>query len=539
MKTSWKITLLFLLIQQNVSFAQLSWARVWDHRYGGSAGDYLMSFCPALNHGYILAGKTASDSSGDKTTHIHGIGAFDYWIVKVDTGGHKVWEKDIGGDDDDHFVSVAPTSDGGYILGGGSDSPVSGDKTQPSRGGIDYWIVKVDMNGNIQWDKDFGGSDDDELRTVIQTRDGGYLVCGDSRSGVSGDKTQGHFGIGDFWVIKTDSLGIKQWDKVYGGSEYERFYTVKEIGNQGYILSGQSRSGISGNKSTISRGFMDYWIVRIDASGNILWDKDYGSTQDDYFQTMERGQDGKYLLAGWSVAGVSGDKTQPSKGGYDLWIIKVDTSGNISWDKDFGGSGNEDEFSSIRVSTDGGYLLGATSYSNASGDKSNNNLGVEQPWILKIDSVGTLQWEKTVYTMGHNENAFAMELGDNKCYLVVSGDNEVAGGDKTEDAWNHSGDYWIIKYCEGINTAIDENNPAAGEAEVFPNPFDNELVVKLNSSDFKNKNAELSLIDICGKEIFFEKFNQEIKLSTSHLPHGAYFVRVKTQNGTTVRKVLK
>lgn len=254
---------------------------------------------------------------------------------------------------------------------------------------------------------------------------------------------------------------------------------------------------------------------------------------------MERGQDGKYLLAGWSVAGVSGDKTQPSKGGYDLWIIKVDTSGNILWDKDFGGSGNEDEFSSIRVSTDGGYLLGATSYSNASGDKSNNNLGVEQPWILKIDSIGTLQWEKTVYTMGHNENAFAMELGDNKCYLVVSGDNEVAGGDKTEDAWNHSGDYWIIKYCEGINTAIDENNPTARELEVFPNPFNNELVVNCNSSDFKNENADLSLIDICGKEIFFEKFNQEIKLSTSHLPHGVYFVQVKTQNAATVRKVLK
>ncbi|HRH65424.1 MAG TPA: T9SS type A sorting domain-containing protein [Bacteroidia bacterium] len=539
MKTPCFLIILVLFFSVNAAFSQLSWSRVWDQRYGGNAGDYLMSYKTAPHHGFILAGKTFSDSSGNKTTPHFSPGAADYWIVRVDSLGNKLWEKDFGASGDDQMTFIDRTADGGYILGGSSGSAAGGDKSQNTQGGLDYWIIKTDSGGTIQWEKDFGGTDDDNLYSVQQTFDGGYLLCGDSRSGVGGDKTFGHYGAADFWIVKTDSLGVKQWDKVFGGSAYERFMAMKKTSDGGFLLGGATQSGVSGNKTTTGRGFIDNWIIKIDSAGNKLWEKDFGGSGDDYLTAIGQGADGGYLLGGWSTSGISGDKTQPSRGHDDLWILKTDSLGTKLWDKDFGGTANEDEFTSIYPTPDGGYLLGATSYSNAGGDKTDDNLGVEQPWLIRIDSLGTKLWDKTVFTTGHNEAGFAMEAGDNKCYIVLTADNGVTGGDKTQDAWNNSSDLWIVKYCQGKSTGTEADETALGTLKVFPNPFKNQIHVGWYSDSPLPFRTYVSLYDVYGKKILTQDLNGEITLNTSGLSAGVYILEMKCGAIYRVEKLIK
>jgi hypothetical protein len=159
----------------------------WDNTIGGSGSDLLLSVLQTIDGGYFLGGESGSDASGDKTEN--SLGLRDYWVVKLDGSGAVEWDNTIGGSSNDELYSVTQTSDNGYLLGGRSDSPVSGDKTEASQGSFDYWVVKLEGDGiimpppsssDIEWDNTIGGNDFDDLRSVIQTSDGGYLLGGRS-----------------------------------------------------------------------------------------------------------------------------------------------------------------------------------------------------------------------------------------------------------------------------------------------------------------------------------------------------------------------
>lgn len=179
--------LLSILLTSQILLGQLP-VKEWDYRYGGNNKDELRAVEHTADGGYILGGYSLSGITGDKTQDKWG--QYDYWIVRVDSSGNKLWDKDFGGTKDDLFASLDVTSDGGFILGGGSWSPVSGDKTQGKQGEVDYWIVKTDISGNKQWDKRFGGTSLDYLTCIRQTDDGGYILGGDCFSEVSGDVSQ-------------------------------------------------------------------------------------------------------------------------------------------------------------------------------------------------------------------------------------------------------------------------------------------------------------------------------------------------------------
>ena len=152
---------------------------------------------------------------------------FLFTALPAQTPPTKQWDKTFGGSNNDDLSSLQQTSDGGYILGGYSASGISGDKTEASRGNNDYWIVKTDANGNKQWDKTFGGSSDDQLYSFQQTTDGGYISGGRSTSGISGDKTEASKGSYDYWIVKTDANGNKQWDKTFGGSNVDELWYLQ------------------------------------------------------------------------------------------------------------------------------------------------------------------------------------------------------------------------------------------------------------------------------------------------------------------------
>jgi len=434
-------------------FSQNPLVKKWDKRFGGTNEEELYYFQQTKDGGYILGGSSQSGISGDKTQA--NIGNWDYWIVKIDSLGAKQWDKNFGGTDNDQLYSLEQTSDGGYILGGASSSGVGGDKTQAVWGGMDYWIVKTDSLGNKQWDKDFGGTDYDYLFFLKQTIDGGYILGGWSYSGIGGNKTQGCWGGSDYWIIKIDSLGNKQWDKDFGGANNDVLNSLRQTSDGGYILGGYSYSGMTGDKTQANQGSDDYWIIKTDSLGNKLWDKDFGGTDYDELYSLQQTTDGGYILAGTSNSGLNGDKTQAQWGFGDYWIIKIDSLGIKQWDKDFGGTSWEDEFGNIFQTMDKGYLVVGTSYSFPSGDKTENNLGIEQTWIVKTDSLGNKQWDKTLFTTGHDEIGFGLQAADG-CYVFANYDDGSVGGYRTQSSQG-SYDYWIIKFCDSTQTILHSN----------------------------------------------------------------------------------
>jgi hypothetical protein len=530
-----KVYMLFIFIGYSFCFfadAQITLTKQWDHRYGGIGGDYCTAFKKTAD-GFILAGKTSSDSSGNKMSHMLPNSDFDYWVVKLSSSGNLIWEKDFQAAGNDNLWSINLTSDGGYIIGGTSTSTTGPVKSDVCRGGTDYWIIKLDDQGNVMWDKTFGGTNDDDLRYVFQTSDGGYMVGGTSKSDSVWDKTKPRYGFNDFWIVKTDALGNKLWDMVYGGPSSEAYKISVQTSDGGYLHAGQSSSGVGGTKTDVSQGGIDYYLVKTDAIGNVQWDSAYGGSGDDNLATMIQTSTGGFIVGGWTTSDVSGDKTQPSNGQYDFWIVNLNSAGGILWEKDFGGVGIEDEFSSLYQTRDNGFLLGATSYSHMGADKTENNLGVEQPWIIKIDQAGNKLWDKTILTLGHDEIGMVEEMSEN-CYIVVSGDNGLTGGDKSEDAWGgFSDDFWIVKYCEDENLGTGEATINNNNIKIFPIPFSDDLSIRLPS--FINSKASAIIYDAIGKRILSKEFVDEITLSTITLNKGIYILEL-TVDGVSVRK---
>jgi hypothetical protein len=358
--------------------------KVWDKSFGGTGDDYLYALQQTSDGGYILGGgSSASSVSPGKTSPSYG--GFDYWVVKLDPSGNKIWEQSFGGTGDDNLNSLQQTSDGGYILGGGSSaSSVSPGKTSPSYGGFDYWVVKVDANGNKLWEQSFGGGGDEVLYSLQQTSDGGYIPGGFSNSGVAGNKTSTNFGGSDYWALKLDANGTKQWEQSFGGSGNDVLYSLQHASDAGFILGGSSASGLSGNKTNAGYGDLDFWVVKVDANGSKQWDQSFGGNGPDVLSSLQQTSDGGCMLGGYSASGVSGNKTSASRGGYDYWLVKADANGNKQWEQSFGGS-LDDYLVSLQQTSDGGYILGGFSNSGASGNKTSANFGgLHDYWVIKL-----------------------------------------------------------------------------------------------------------------------------------------------------------
>ncbi|MBB6612665.1 T9SS type A sorting domain-containing protein [Pontibacter sp. Tf4] len=443
-----------LLIQVLILLTSPAFAQqiLWDRTYGGSSTDLLYSANPTSDGGYIVGGSTGSGISGDKTAPSRG--GTDYWIVKLDAAGNKEWDKAFGGLDADYFTSVQQTTDGGYIVGGSSHNGISGDKTEPSRGKPDYWIIKLDAAGNKLWDKTIGGSNDETLTALLQTADGGYVLGGMSFSGIGGDKTEASNGSVDYWIVKLDAAGNKQWDRTLGGSSQDYIRSLIQTSDGAYVAAGESHSGKSGDRSEESAGESDYWIVKLDQNGNKLWDKAYGGNSADWFSAILETEEGGYLLTGMTSSGVSEDKSQPSRGGEDYWVIKTDANGNKLWDKTIGGSTRE--FLTAAYETmEGNYLIGGISFSGISGDKTEGSKGLEDIWIVSLSKNGTIQWQRTIggSNTDYVEDIFQTADGG---YLLGGYSRSGAEGDKSEPSRGYE-DFWVLKLSG-------EAAPPTGEA---------------------------------------------------------------------------
>lgn len=415
-------------------------AKQWDKTLGGPVDDFLHAMVATPDGGYMLGGTSFQGGEGGSSGSTEGW--YDYLAIKIDKDGNKEWQKTFGGSNYDFLYAIVNASDGGYLLGGYSYSGISGDKTEPSRGSYDYWIVKIDKDGNKEWDKTFGGSDQDVLFGMIATPDGGYLLGGNSSSGIGGDKTAISNGSSDYWIVKIDESGNKQWDKSFGGSDYENLKSLVNTTDGGYLLGGNTQSGISGDKSEPNKGFYDYWIVKVDVDGNKVWDKTFGGSNLDDFASVIITADNGYLLGGSSYSGIGGDKSERSRGLNDYWIVKIDGDGNKQWDKTYGG-GSGDYLSSLSPTSDGGYLMEGSSNSAIGGDKSAPSKGDGDYWLVKTDDSGNKQWD-AVYGGNRSDNLTGTITTQDNGYLLGGQSNSGVGQDKSEPSLG-SYDFWVVK----------------------------------------------------------------------------------------------
>lgn len=367
----------------------------WERSFGGSETDFANLVEATSDGGYILGGYSYSDASGSKSSASYGLG--DYWVVKLDASGNKQWDKSFGGTGFDGINALQQTSDGGYVLGGISFSDVSGNKTSVNHGAGDYWIVKLDATGNKLWEKSYGGSSNEVLHAMQRTSDGGYILGGISFSGVSGNKTSPSQGAGDYWVLKIDANGNKQWEKSYGGNDSDELHDLIQTSDGGYVLGGSSRSGASGNKTSANHGTStsDYWVLKLDSNGNKQWEKSYGGDDADELYSVLQTSDGGYILGGHSYSTASGNKSSGNHGSHDYWVVKINSSGNKQWEKHLGGD-DADELYSVQQTSDGGYRLGGISSSGISGNKMSTGSDTRDYWIVKLDANGTKQSEQCV-----------------------------------------------------------------------------------------------------------------------------------------------
>jgi len=422
---------------------------IWQKTFGGIKTEMLQGMDKTSDGGFIMAGYTASSASGDvSTSH----GKNDFWIVKINADGTLAWQKLFGGSGDETAQAIRQTSDGGYVVTGSTNSD-NGD-VSGHHSGNDVWVVKLDNAGNIQWQKCFGGSDDDLAYSLVTTSDGGCAVAGTTRSS-DGDLTDNH-ASGDYWLIKMDASGNLKWQKTYGGSAYDFAHALVQSNDGGYLLSGYARSG--DGDVVLAYGQEDLWILKLDTKGNIVWQTTYGGTGGDGASSAQQTTDGGYIITGITHSW-NGD-VMDSHGVHDMWLLKIDSTGKLEWKECIGGSATDDA-NAVCQTSDGGFMLTGTCDSN-DGDFTMNH-GKHDFGIVKLNASGSIEWQKSVGGMQDEEPYSVMQSSDGN-YVVAgyssSNDKDVSG--------NHGGkDFWIVKISASVQKLFyaDEDGDGYGNKQ--------------------------------------------------------------------------
>lgn len=507
MKTKLLITLVFAMTITSFNTQAQAPAIDWEKSFGGTSADEAVCTKQTPDGGYIATGFTYSEDGDVFVNHGHD----DYWIAKLDDQANIQWSSSFGGSKKDEAYFVCLTSGGSYILAGLSYSN-DGDATT-NHGDADYWIVKIDAIGNLQWQKSFGGSGFDKINCIEQTSDGGYIVAGYSNSN-DGDVTGNH-GHYDYWVVKITDGGNIEWQKSFGGSDNEKAYSIKQTPDGGYAVFGFAAS-IDGDV-TGNHGLSDYWLVKLDASGNLQWQKTYGGTESDKGAVLALDPDG-YVMTGQSQSS-DGDATF-NHGGYDYWIVKTDFDGNILWQESYGGSSDDISYS-VNKTTGNGYIVSGFSSSN-DGDVTVNH-GEKDVWVIKLHSDGSLNWELSLGGTTKDVNSFVEQTSDGG-YIVTCTSNSVDG----DVTGNHGDDdYWVVKLGADLATGI----PTISDAQsVYPNPF-------LNYIMFPDKVEFVKITNWLGRTVTNKVFNN--KVNTEELPPGVYFAEFTSNGVKNIMKLVK
>jgi len=467
--------------------------------------------------GYIIAGSSSSDD-GNLTNNK---GLTDAWIVKTDSMGNVQWQKNYGGSNLDAFTAVKQTMDGGYIAVGytsSTDSDVS-----DNHGGMDAMVVRLSANGNIQWHKCIGGSDGENAIAVNLTADSGYIIAGTTGSS-DGDVTGLHPGLpgaGDCWVIKLDASGSIQWNNCYGGVFNEYATDIKPTHDGGYILTGSCEGDNGDVSGTFASG--DYWVVKLNSTGALQWQKCYGGEFEEISRCIIESKEGGYIIAG--ATGSNDDEVSGLHGGdFDYWIVKINDTGSIQWQKCLGGTMGEYGFY-IQQTADSDYIISGTGASID--DDVTGNHGLNDCWIVKINRAGSIVWQNSYGGSAH-DGGYAVEQTHDGGFIILS----VTHSDDDDISGNHGqADYSLIKLApDALNIPIVSG---LHDLRLYPNPATNQI--NITDEILNDKLANLEIYDLSGRQVLHQKikFNNGSADLPFDLNSGIYLVKVIINDGVS------
>jgi len=357
-------------------------SEMWSKTYGSGVG---YSLVETSDGGFAIAGGTGS----------FGAGGNDFWLVKTDADGNMEWNRTYGGAESESAKALIKTSDGGFAI--------AGDTYSFGAGECDFWLVKTDSYGNLEWNQTYGGLGSDYAESLVETSDGGYAI-----GGSFDPDYEDPFGDRDFWLVKTDSYGNMEWNRTYSDSPSNYCSDLVETNDGGYLLAGGTgRYLLEAN----------VWIIKTDEQGNIEWNQRYGGREHAGAKSVVKTSDGRYALAGYLSQ--------------DFWLIKIDVSGNIEWNQTYSKSGVEEAYSLVETS-DGGYALAGIT-SGAIGDQS-----YIDSWMVKTDASGNEIWTQTYGGTGDQYLYSLVETSDGAFALAGFKTSTYAGPP----------DLWLIKTDE-------------------------------------------------------------------------------------------
>jgi len=513
----------------------------WEKALGGKHAEYLYDAIATPDYGFILAGSSLSGKNGSKDENNRG--DLDYWIWKMDEFGSMEWQSSFGGNKSDVLQSIALTPDGGFILGGTSSSDKGTKKIDANKGQEDFWIIKLNAKGQEMWQKTIGGSGMEKLLSIAPTKEGGYILGGTSSSdrndknGIKDPygKWEDSYGNLDYWVVKLDDKGTIEWQKTLGGKYHDELKSVLQTPDGGYLLGGYSNSPISGNKTTEHYGLGDYWVVKLDNSGVVEWQQSYGGSGDEHLFSLLATKEGHFLLGGNSNSEPSHTKTSSNQSGTDFWLVKIDEKGTELWQESYH-FGKHDVLTSLAENPDGSIVIGGYAQSEQQSTARSAKMlktdkeGINDYILLKVNSKGEELWSKNVGSKG-DEVLKKLLITRDGGYLLAGTSNGSVSRDKQSAKGGN--DFWIVKLKDK-----DKKEKERIDLEAVPNPaigFTNVIIT------FAYKEGTATLYDLSGRTLQTVTISGEktVPVDLGNLPQGVYVIEVKTDTEKGGVKVIK
>jgi hypothetical protein len=402
----------------------------WQKTYGGSINDRAKSIIQTRDGGYAIAGN--SDSNDFDLTSNYGTN--DFWIIKINNTGDIQWKKTLGGSGNDNLAQIIETPEGGFLCIGFTDSS-DGDITN-AQGMTDLWVSKLDFAGNVIWKKNYGGSYMDWGNSICLCNDGNYIVAG--TVGSPDKDVSDYKGSVDFWVIKIDIGGNIIWKKIFGGTGPDYLTHIIKTSDGGYAMTGYSSS--TNEDFLYNRGGQDIWLVKINSEGTLQWTNSFGGSLDDISRSLLEDRQGNFVIVGESYS-FDLDASENHNGYWtrDYIAIKTNNLGQKIWSRCYGG--NSEEYArNIAQTTDGEYVLIGESYS-VNGDPTENH-GSADFWLIKINPVnGDIRWEKNIGGSYHDDATGVVATFDNG--YLLTGSVTSYDGDVTQNRGHD--DIWVVK----------------------------------------------------------------------------------------------
>ncbi len=516
------ILLLIIFNSVNAQFPILK----WEKNFGGSQIDECSSIAQYSDSVSIICGTT---SSGDYDVN-QTIGVPDIFIAKVTNSGTRIWRKTYGGSDSEEAYSIIRTSDNKFVIAGetsSNDHDVSGFHYNVIPMYSDGWLFKIDSVGTILWQLCLGGSETDYLEKVSETSDSGFIAIGQTYS-FDFDVSNYH-GSGDIFVVKVDKNGILQWSKAFGGIDGDYGKVARETTRGTFLIGGNTLSNdgdISGHHSTSSA---DIWIAELDSLGNLLSQRCYGGLSVDNISNIIIA--GSYYYIMGETASNNGDITN-NNGGYNIWLAKLDSTGNIIWQNNYGGIFAEGCYNGHQTS-DSGFVVCGIAFDD-DGIITGTH-GFEDYLILKVDSNGNYQWSKCLGGIWDDRAKDVLETVDGD-YIVV-GESQSDDG----DVGNNYGleDWWVVRISTDTTTNIPNNHTE--KSVLIESLEQSENGIKFISK--VQTNALIQIYNITGQLVY--ESTREIMTGENQLTYpgsmanGKYILKIKTEKFNYSRYFMK